>query len=240
MAILISRETGGDQVPPELFARLPSLGVSLPAQPTLMGDRSIKSITSRMAAQLSVPLIENHYSSALINVAKPPKHRSLYPPHTRTWPQQARQLLVDTIHAPYRTQLRQRVIEMLRHNSCVVHLAVSTFQAVNRKGKPRRTDAGLLYDPGIEAEANFCIDWLEDMFYEVEMLRVRRNYPWRGTRDSVTRSLRAEFSKQGYLGIELVLNRSWASRDVQMRDIAIDGVCESLQEICVQTQQEAA
>ena len=52
--------------------------------------------------------------------------------------------------------------------------------------------------------------------------------------------MRGEFSPQHYLGIELMLNRAWAARNVAVRDHVIDGICGSLQTILGQNQSKAA
>ena len=83
----------------------------------------------------------------------------------------------------------------------------------------------------LEDEVDFCLDWIDDLYEIAPMLRVRRNYPRRGTQDSITRAMRTEFSNQPYVGIELALNRAWASRPLKIRDEAIDGLSDSLLEI---------
>ena len=108
------------------------------------------------------------------------------------------------------------------------------------KKKRRRADVGLLYDPSAVDEVDLCIDWLEEMYFEVEYLRVRRNYPRRGTTDSLVKSMRAEFSGEYYLGVEILLNRAWAGREIAIRDEAIDQMCETLQAVMQINQTEAA
>ncbi len=125
--------------------------------------------------------------------------------------------------------------------SCfVVHLSVRTFELRNHQGKLRRADVGMLYDPSVDDEIDLCLDWLDAMYEEVPMLRARRNYPRRGTTDSITKTMRGEFSANSYLGIELLLNRAWAARPVATRDHAIDGICRSLKSILSASHSEAA
>lgn len=127
---------------------------------------------------------------------------------------------------------------MLRY-SCAIHLSVRTFDWLC-KGKPRRADLGLLYDPANRDELDFCLDWMDELYDEAAMLRVRRNYPRRGTTDSLTKSMRAEFAGLPYLGIEVHANRAWVGRDVPMRDLAIDGIVWSLRTITDDVATEAA
>ena len=128
---------------------------------------------------------------------------------------------------------------MLLRSSHVVHLSVRTFD-LRFRGKTRRADAGLLYDPARADEVDICLDWIDEMYDAVPMLRVRRNYPRRGTSDSITKAMRAEFADQNYIGIELLLNRAWAGRKLAVRDQVIDGICWALQAITETSQSKAA
>ena len=117
---------------------------------------------------------------------------------------------------------------MLAKHPYVIHLSIQTFDLRSKKGKLRRTDVGLLYDPAREDDVDFCLDWIDEMYDEAPMLKVRRNYPGRGTNDSLTKAMRAEFADAPYLGIEVWLNRSWAARDVSLRTEALQGMAWAL------------
>jgi hypothetical protein len=262
MSVLVSCEAGGDLAPPQLtLARTadrerPGTIAALKRKPrakrsakarllpgrlpdTLPYDASARYAAARIADQLHVGLIANPHSLDLIDVTRSLRHRQLFPPLTRNWPAEDRQRLIDLIYQPYRQQVRQAIRTALVRSAYVIHLSVRTFDLLDN-GKHRRADVGLLYDSAKSDEVNLCLDWIDEMYDDVPMLRVRRNYPRRGTTDSITKAMRSEFSEQQYLGIELMLNRAWAKRDVAVRDQAIDGICWSLQTTLGASESKAA
>lgn len=201
-----------------------------------------------MADYLRAPLITNEYSRQLIDVRRSLHHRQLFSRTTRTWSNEDRQKLVDTVYRPYRKRLRTKLSRMLSRSQYVIHLSVESFPLTTSAQKPlagkdrkiRRADMGLLYDPSAVDEVDLCLDWIDEMYDEIEMLRVRRNYPQRGTRDGITRAMRAEFTGQNYIGIELMVNQAWAGREIAIREEVIDGICRTLETVLEVPQSKAA
>lgn len=256
MSVLISCEVGGDIVPPQL----PTLRVAAPAHSSETGSRSkaprqnqdhsvidpaiapdvtAMYVAKRMAACLRAPLITNGYSRELIDVRRSLHHRQLFSKTTRDWSDSDRQQLIEKIYRPYRDGLRTKLGRMLSREQYVIHVSVQSFPLSSGK-TIRRADMGLLYDPSVQDEVDICLDWIDEMYDEIEMLRVRRNYPQRGTRDSITRAMRSEFAGQNYLGIELMVNQAWAGREIAIRDEVIDGICWTLETILETPQSKAA
>ncbi|TWU49713.1 N-formylglutamate amidohydrolase [Rubripirellula reticaptiva] len=248
MCLLISCEVGGDSVPAALIrtegdAQADSKSSKHfetgPLPDRLLGDQSALYVAKRLATGFDAPLIANRYSPQLIDVGRSLHHRELFPKLTRQWSPDDRQSLIDLIYLPYRDRIRRAIAGGLLRHSYVIHLSIRTFDLRSR-GKVRRTDVGLLYDPSNNNEVDLCLDWIDELFDEAEMLKVRRNYPRRGTTDSITKAMRSEFAGTQYLGIELMLNRAWAARDVSLRDQAIDGLIWSLKTITDGVNAEAA
>jgi len=241
MSLLISCEVGGRRVPSWLVDSGSLDSVATIGQPWELttSDAAARYVARRMRDQLGAPLIENPFLHALIDVTRSLRHRRLFSSKQRGWPDAWKQRLIGEIYEPYRGSLRRNLETGLARHAYVVHLSIRTF-AGTRDGKPRRTDLGLLYDPGVREEVGFCLEWIDELLVDAPMLRVRRNYPWRGTTDSVTKALRNEFSDQNYLGIEVLLNRAWAARNLLRRDEVIDGLCQSLQQMLGLCRTEAA
>jgi hypothetical protein len=78
------------------------------------------------------------------------------------------------------------------------------------------------------------------MYYELPMLRVRRNYPRRGTSDSITKAMRAHFAGEHYVGIEVQFNRAWVGRRLPIRQEVLVGMCDCLREVTSTTRRDAA
>ena len=234
MSVFISCEQGGLLLPPALSERpelaperLATQGLAFNAS----SDASARSVSSQLAGFLNVPMLCNEFSTELIDVRRSLHHRELLGKKTRKWKAEDRQWLIDTIYLPYRQRIRQVIANMLVQHSYVTHLSIQTFDLRSKKGKLRRTDVGLLYDPAREDEVDFCLDWIDEMYDEAPMLKVRRNYPSRGTNDSLAKAMRAEFAGMPYLGIEVWLNRAWAGRNVTLRTEAIKGMAWALRQV---------
>ena len=209
----------------------------LPA--TLSCDEPATYVAKRLAGKLQVPLLLNPYSPDLINVTHSLHHRSLFPKQTRAWSTEQRQQLIETIYEPYRARVRQAIQTGLDRAGYLIHLSITTFN-IQKNKKIQRADAGLLYDPACEHEVDLCLDLVDELYEEVPMLRVRRNYPGRGTTDRLTKTMRTEFANENYFGIELMLNRAWVGRPLPIRDEVIDGIAWTLQLVAELEQSEAA
>jgi predicted N-formylglutamate amidohydrolase len=100
----------------------------------------------------------------------------------------------------------------------VVHVSSHSFTP-ELHGKMRNADVGLLYDPARSGEVEFCELWKKSLAVCAPELKVRRNYPYAGKGDGLTRYFRTQFSRAEYIGIELEINQrfvleagtSWAA-----------------------------
>lgn len=230
MCILISCESGGKNVPAQLLSTpAPSTDHASVFQSALIqSDAAAKYITHRMSQRLNVPLIQYEYGLQAIDVTRSLHHPKLFSRHTRSLSVADRQCLIDDFYVPYRDAISSMLAGMLKQYGYVVHLSVRTFELLGPRQTPRRTDVGLLYDPASGDESDLCADWLEELYFEAPMLKVRRNYPRRGSVDSLIKAMRNKLNDKSYLGVELLLNRAWAGRSIQVRDTAIDLLCDTL------------
>ena len=222
MCVLISCEGGGQQL-----LNLRADFHSSPSGSTV--DEAGRWAAIRLAEHCSAPLIENRFATSLIDVRRSLHHRQLFGSDAQGLRSGQKQSLIDQIYLPYRQQLQQKIAAMMTQHSYLVHLSIRSFEAKTRKGNYRRTDVGLLYDPSRESEVDWCLNWIDQMYDDAPNLRVRRNYPGRGTSDSLTRSMRAEWNPSAYLGIEVWINQSWAHRPSSSREEAIMGMAWALQ-----------
>ena len=90
----------------------------------------------------------------------------------------------------------------------MLHLSVHSFTpAID--GRVRNADVGLLYDPARTAERRVCQQLQRALQSAHPELRVRRNYPYRGTADGFTTYLRRLFPDKQYAGIEIEINQRY-------------------------------
>ena len=89
----------------------------------------------------------------------------------------------------------------------IVHLGIHSFTPV-LNGKVRNTDIGILYDPARPQErayANIIKDEIKRLY---PAMKVRFNYPYKGSSDGLTTTLRKKFGPQ-YVGIEIEINQKF-------------------------------
>lgn len=92
----------------------------------------------------------------------------------------------------------------------IIHLGIHSFTPV-LNGKVRNTDIGILYDPTRPQErayANVIKDEIKRLY---PAIKVRFNYPYKGTSDGLTTTLRKKFGPQ-YVGIEIEINQKFFQR----------------------------
>lgn len=226
MSIFISCETGGGRIPESLSAQI---------APDLVSPDQIDApacyASERLAKQLGVPLIANEISNDLVDVGLSRHHRRLFGPIARSLSAESREQLIDQVYDPYRERVAAMIKTTILRSGFAIHLSVRSFDSLCAKGRPRRTDIGLLYDPASQNEVDLCLDLVDAMYYETPNVKLRRNHPSRGTNDSITKSMRARFDEVPYLGIEVWLNRAWAARPSRLRDEAIETLADSILEV---------
>ena len=89
----------------------------------------------------------------------------------------------------------------------IVHLGIHSFTP-ELNGKVRNTDIGILYDPARPQErayANVIKDEIKRLY---PTMKVRFNYPYKGTSDGLTTTLRKKFGPR-YVGIEIEINQKF-------------------------------
>lgn len=197
-------------------------------------DRGAAEISRAIAAGLGGSLVEPPCSPMVIDLNRSPRSRRLFSPSMRRAPQSVRQQLVKRYLEPYRQQVCEVLRRQLEQYGVVIHFAVHAFApfppgaSERRCEAARRTDLGLLYDPQRPAERAFCEELVWELYDQMPLLRVRRNYPLRGTRDCISQWLRRHYPAEHYLGIELQLNQAWCARDLLVSQQTVDGLIRCL------------
>lgn len=226
MAILISCETAGALLPEAFFAGADAREFAVENgadQVDLVGFE----IAERVADRLGTPLVRNPTRLDLIDVTRSLRHPNLLGVAASGFSAEQKRQLIEMAYTAYFGRVREEVSKILQEFTFAVHLSFRTFDP-NLGGKRRRTDVGLLYDATRFDEVDFCVDWIDQQYDVNPNVRMRRNYPRRGTSNHLHKVLRQQFPADHYLGIDVWMNRAWAARDVRLRDEAIESLCESL------------
>ena len=199
--IVLSCEHAGHRVPAEyghLFADRPEV------LRTHRGyDIGIRPVAEVLAERLACPIVRFDLSRLLV---EPNRSRGLFSEFSRVLPGSDRQALVERYHRPYRRSVLEMVEAPIRAGHTVLHLSMHSFTP-ELDGRRRNADVGLLYDPARTAEKAVALN-LQDRLASDLALRVRRNYPYRGTSDGMTAWLRRRFPPRAYLGLEIEINQA--------------------------------
>ena len=129
-------------------------------------------------------------------------HRDIFSPWTRHLSPREKNEILKRHYLPYRKKVESRIAGWTRKKKPVLHLSVHTFTPVLR-GVKRKADIGILYDPKRKKERALALLWKRSLLTASPRLRVRFNYPYRGTQDGFVPYLRRRFPRSLYLGLEL-------------------------------------
>ena len=92
----------------------------------------------------------------------------------------------------------------------IVHLGIHSFTP-ELNGKVRNADIGILYDPTRPQERAYANVIKAEIKRLYPAMKVRFNYPYKGTSDGLTTTLRKKFGPQ-YVGIEIEINQRFFQR----------------------------
>lgn len=107
----------------------------------------------------------------------------------------------------YWQEYRAAIEKFVESAQTVIHLGIHSFTPV-LNGKVRSTDIGILYDPSRPQErayANVIKDEIKRLY---PAMKVRFNYPYKGTSDGLTTTLRKKIGPR-YVGIEIEINQKF-------------------------------
>jgi predicted N-formylglutamate amidohydrolase len=205
-ALLLTCEHGGNRVPRE-FALL---FAGAKARRALKGHRGYDigalPVARALARELRVELLYSTTTRLLIEPNRSVGHAQLFSEFSRTLDPDARGFVVERHYTPHRERVVAAVETRSSNCGLVCHIGVHSFVPVLH-GVTRSADIGLLYDPARRYESAICATWKQALARCDAGLRVRRNYPYRGTADGLTTALRRRYPAERYVGIELEMNQ---------------------------------
>ncbi len=224
VALVVSCEHGGNRIPAAHRAAFARAGRALASHRGY--DPGALELARDFARSLDAPLVYSTTSRLLIELNRSLHHPQLLSPWSRGIPQEE---LVRRHYRPYRDALERQVAAGLRRAARVVHLSCHSFTP-RLAGVVRTADVGLLFDPRRGAEAALCGRWQAALRARAP-LRVKRNYPYRGSADGLTTDLRARFGPR-YLGLELEVSQKFPRGDLRrwrrLRRVLVESFAEAL------------
>ncbi|MDY6388349.1 MAG: N-formylglutamate amidohydrolase [Fibrobacter sp.] len=109
----------------------------------------------------------------------------------------------------YWTEYRAAIEKFVKANAKkeIIHLGIHSFTPI-LNGNVRNTDIGILYDPSHPQECAYARVIKDEIKRLYPAMKVRFNYPYKGTSDGLTTTLRKKFGP-GYVGIEIEINQKF-------------------------------
>jgi predicted N-formylglutamate amidohydrolase len=209
MGFVVSCEHAGRRVPREY--RHLFLGVEDTLASHRGWDHGSDPLARGLARTLGVEALLHDVTRLLIDANRSLGHPRSLSEFSRALSPAAREALVRGHYLPHRERVEAAVRRSIDRSGFCLHISVHTFTP-ELNGDLRTADIGLLYDPKRIEERRLAARWVEAIRAANAAWRVRRNYPYLGSSDGLTTSLRRLHSDDCYAGIELEVNRSLLER----------------------------
>lgn len=145
------------------------------------------------------------YSRLLVDTNRSLHNSSLFSEVTGNLEADEKTEIIDAYYISHRKLIYREIEKSLHAGAEILHIAVHSF-VPELHGKIRNADIGLLYDPSRKSEKKFCSILKKILNEKQQELRIKMNYPYRGTADGLTTYLRKLY-KKNYTGIELEMNQ---------------------------------
>ncbi|MEP7206945.1 MAG: N-formylglutamate amidohydrolase [Casimicrobiaceae bacterium] len=207
MSLLVTCEHGGHDIPPEYKKVFAGWDDTLRSHRG--HDPGALVLARDFAAFYGAPLVASTVSRLLVELNRSAHHRKIFSERTRALPEAEKTRILAAYYTPYRHSVEDHVARAVAAGARVLHVSCHTFTPV-LDGSARNTDVGLLYDPRRGRERALCEAWSRALGVRIAPLRVRRNYPYRGSDDGFTTALRRKFPDDAYLGVEIEVNQKHA------------------------------
>lgn len=213
--VVVTCEHGGNRVPKEYEACFRGRRSAVDSHRGF--DRGALVVARLLARELNAPLFYSTVTRLLVDLNRSRGHPRLFSEFVRETSPETRSRILDRYYRPYRREVERSIERVISEGDRVLHLGVHSFTPV-WDGFLRNADLGLLYDPSRRPERGFAVSLQRVL--DFRELRIRRNYPYRGSADGFTTDLRRLHPPSGYLGIEIELNQGSFDRRARLSEIA--------------------
>lgn len=205
-ALVITCEHGGNLIPAPYAALFEGQQALLETHRGY--DPGALVMAEALAEAFEAPLLSSTVSRLLVDLNRSVGHARLHSEVLRNQPRTTREAILALHYQPYRARAEALVRQAIADHGAVIHLSSHSFTPV-LDGKLRRADVGLLYDPQRSGEVDLCARWKASLKVCAPGLLVRRNYPYAGKGDGMTRWFRQHLPPDVYVGVELEINQKY-------------------------------
>lgn len=159
-------------------------------------------LAEALASRLKAPLLLGKVTRLLVDLNRSRGHPRHFSEFTRRLAAERRSELVERYWQPHWSAYREHIEAA---PSGLIHLACHSFTP-ELNGRLRTAEIGLLYDPARTRERRFAQALARSIRTLRPDLRVRMNYPYRGTANGMGQQHRRWFSEARLLTLELEIN----------------------------------
>ena len=203
--LLLTCEHGGNKIPREwahVFRGARALLASHRGW-----DPGALALARLLAKRLDVPLLASTWSRLLVEANRSEHLPKIWSSLTAPLAAEQRREILERYWRPHRAEVEGAVAKAIARGRTVVHVAVHSFTPV-LNGEVRTADVAFLYDSRRKPEAALARRWARALAAAVPGLRVRLNYPYRGSTDGLPTALRKRHPAARYQGFELEVNQA--------------------------------
>ncbi len=224
--LILTCEHGGNRVPPR-YARL-FRGAAAVLRTHRGWDIGALALAKHLSRRLGAPLLHTRVTRLLVDANRSiGNRRTLFSEFVRELADVERRRILEDHYLPHRRAVEAAVARAVDRGDRVIHVAVHSFTP-SLRGVRRNADLGLLYDPARPGELALARRWRAALREVAPELRVRTNYPYRGTSDGIQTELRRSFGARDYVGIEIEVNQKHLAPGAASRARVVRAVDASL------------
>lgn len=202
--ILVSCEHGGNVVPAPYAPLFAGAAAVLDSHRGM--DFGALEVAAAFGQRLGVMPFTATTTRLVVDLNRSPNHRNVFSEYTRGLSAEQRKAAMAEHYWPYRNAVEEAVAAAVAGGASVLHVSSHSFTP-ELNGRIRNCDVGLLYDPSRRGECRFVDAWAAALSAAAPMLRLRRNYPYRGTSDALVTHLRKRHGAADYAGVEIEVNQ---------------------------------
>jgi predicted N-formylglutamate amidohydrolase len=203
--LLLTCEHGGNRVPAR-YARL-FRGAAAVLRTHRGWDIGALALARHLSRRLRAPLLHTSVTRLLVDTNRSiGNRRTLFSEFVRELADVEKRRILEDHYLPHRRAVEAAVARGVARGDPVIHLAVHSFTP-SLRGVRRNADLGLLYDPARPGDLALARRWRAALREVAPGLRVRMNYPYRGTSDGIQTELRRSFAAHDYVGVEIEMNQ---------------------------------
>lgn len=170
-------------------------------------DPGTAELAAELGDALEAPVIAGLVTRLLVDLNRSRGHPRHFSEFSRKLSTGQREMLTQCYWRPHWDAYRRNI----EQSKALLHIACHSFTP-ELDGQRRNAEIGLLYDPTRARERHFARALSQSIRSQQPDLRVRMNYPYRGTANGLGQQHRRWFLQDRLLSIELEVNCSLVVR----------------------------